>query len=131
MLTRQPFGLAEGERLLAVSEHGHAYRFEVSEGITTLFEARELIGAEALPLLAGRVHAVRLDLAHQGPGAVGEIVRAYREALGRLLEEPDGPGARDAVGAAAEAHRRHAPAGAFTGHLIRGSRLLDRAGDRP
>jgi collagenase-like PrtC family protease len=128
MLTRQPFGLAEGERLVAVSEHGHAYRFEATDGITTLFEARELIGAEALEVLAGRVHAVRLDLAHQASGAVEEIVGAYHAALERLLAEPDGAAAREAVHAAAETHRRHAPAGAFTGHLIRGSRLLDGAG---
>jgi collagenase-like PrtC family protease len=112
-----------------VSEHGHAYRFEAAGGITTLFEARELVGAEALPVLAGRVHAVRLDLAHQPAAAVGEIVRAYARALELLLAGPESEAAtKEAVAAARETHRRHAPAGAFTGHLIRGARALDGGG---
>jgi putative protease len=122
MLTRQDFGLEGGEELLAVSEHGHAYRFSASTaprggGTTVLYEARELIGAEALPILAGRTDAVRLDLSHQEPRAVGEIVSAYREALSDPAKALQ----------AAEIHQHHAPAGAFPGHLIRGARSFDRS----
>ena len=126
MLTRQPFGLAPGRRLGAVSEHGHAYRFEADpSGTTTLFEARELVGARALPALAGKVDSIRLDLAHQSVGAAGAIVAAYAEALALLLDDPASDAARSAVEAAAETHARHAPAGAFPGHLIRSSRSQD------
>ena len=130
MLTRQDFGLREGEELLAVSEHGHAYRFSASSaprggGTTVLYEARELVGAEALSALSGRVDGIRLDLAHQASGAVGEIVAAYREALSEPAVAPRSttPGAL----LAAAIHRRHAPAGAFPGHLLRGARSFDRS----
>jgi len=118
MLTRQPYGLGPRERLLAVSEHGHAYRFEAGPGdLTTLYEARELVGAPALPDLAPSVDAVRLDLAHQPPEAVRAIVAAYRAACAALT-----PGA---VAAARAAHERHAPHGSFPGHLFKGSRTCD------
>jgi hypothetical protein len=130
MLTRQDYGLAPGGRFLAVSEHGHSYRFQQASGAaTTLYEARELVGAEALPFLAGRVDSVRLDLAHQGAEAVEEIAGAYRAALETLLAEPgegSGPRARELIAAAALAHRRHAACGSFAGHLFRGARSLDR-----
>lgn len=118
MLTRQPYGLGPGERLLAVSEHGHGYRFESGPGgLTTLYEARELVGAGALPDLAPAVDAVRLDLAHQPPEAVRAIVAAYRAACAAPV-----PGA---VAAARAAHERYAPHGSFPGHLFKGSRSLD------
>ncbi len=142
MLTRQGYGLGEGERFLAVSEHGHPYRFEASPGgITTLYEARELVGADALPLLAGRIDSVRLDLAHQDSQAVAEIAAAYRAALDALLavedpaagfspssasREPRAASRSAAVERARDAHRRHAPAGSFGGHLFRGARAFDR-----
>jgi hypothetical protein len=132
MLTRQSYGLQDGERFLAVSEHRHAYRLESLPGeLTVLYEARELVGAEALPVLASRVGAVRLDLAHQPPQAVEEIARAYRAALDALQAE-DAPAPRAApknrIELAGAAHRRHAPHGAFAGHLFRGSRRLDSPG---
>jgi len=126
MLTRQPFGIAPGRRLGAVSEHGHAYRFEAdASGTTTLFEARELVGARALPVLAGKVDSIRLDLSHQSPEAAGAIVGAYAAALVLLLADKGSPAARSAVEAAEETHARHAPAGSFPGHLIRSSRSQD------
>jgi hypothetical protein len=138
MLTRQDYGLREGEAFLAVSEHGFPYRFEAGPGkITTMYEGRELVGAAALPLLAGRVDSVRLDLAHQPAAAAGEIVAAYREALDTLLGlcgkraerlgGPPPPEAAALVARAVEVHRRHAPAGSFDGHLFRGARALDAA----
>jgi U32 family peptidase len=134
MLTRQPYGLEEGEKFLAVSEHGHAYRFEAAGGgITTLYEARELVGAGALAALAGRVDSVRLDLAHHEPHAVEEITVAYRAALDALSAAADSaapsPEAAAAIERAQEVHRRHAPAGAFEGHLFRGARALDAHGE--
>ena len=126
MLTRQPFGITPGHHLGAVSEHGHAYRFEAdASGTTTLFEARELVGARALPALAGKVDSIRLDLAHQSAGGAAAIVGAYAKALDLLLDDPGSDAARSAVEAAAEIHARHAPAGSFPGHLIRSSRSQD------
>jgi putative protease len=128
MLTRQGYGLEPGRRLLSVSEHGHGYRFEASPaGTTTLYEARELVGPEALPILAGQVDWVRLDLAHQEGAAVEEIAGGYRSALERLSRTEGGPaGAKEEVRRAGELHRRHAGHGSFTGHLFRGSRRQDR-----
>jgi len=147
MLTRQSYGLDSDGAFLAVSEHGHAYRFEASTaGGTTLYEARELVGAEVLPSLSGQVDAVRLDLAHQPADAVEAIVGAYSAALDALREQSQSgsgeavgaveapPGAsptpwQEAVQVAREVHSRHAPHGlCFTGHLVRGSRALDAVG---
>jgi putative protease len=126
MLTRQPYGLGPGERLAATSEHGHSYVLEAEGELTTLYEARELIGIEALPLLAGKVDAVRLDLAHRSPEAVGEIARAYAATLAACLDgAAPGEARAAAIGAARAAHERHAPHGSFAGHLIRSSRLQD------
>ncbi len=123
MLTRQSYGLGNDERLLAVSEHGHAYRFEAGPpGITTLYEARELVGAEALPALAGRVDSVRLDLAHQSPEAVRAIAGAYRAVLDAIATGED---SALRIAAARDVHARHSPAGTFAGHLFRGARTLD------
>ncbi len=123
MLTRQSYGLGEDERLLAVSEHGHAYRFETGPtGITTLYEARELVGAEALPALVGSVDSIRLDLAHRSPAAAHIIAGAYRGALDAIAAGGD---PASGIAAAREVHARHAPAGTFAGHLFRGSRMLD------
>jgi collagenase-like PrtC family protease len=123
MLTRQDFGLANGESLAAVSEHGHAYIFESSHGITTLHEARELVGATVLPSLVAAVDSVRLDLSHHDAASVGEVVAAYAAAI-RAIDE-NAPHAQDAATRAHEVHRAHAPHGAFPGHLIRGARSFD------
>jgi putative protease len=131
MLTRQDYSLGQDEAFLAVSEHGHAYLFRRSpSGATALYEARELVGAEALRTLAGRVDAVRLDLAHQEPIAVAEIVGAYKAALDELSSSSQGDDASahfsEASAASAararDVHAAHAPHGHFTGHLIRGAR---------
>jgi collagenase-like PrtC family protease len=99
-----------------------------------LSEARELVGAEALPVLASRVGAVRLDIAHQPPQAVEEIARAYRAAFDALQAE-DEPAPRaapeDLIVLAGAAHRRHAPRGEFAGRLFHGSRRLDDPGPAP
>jgi len=123
MLTRQDFGLANGESLAAVSEHGHAYIFESSHGITTLHEARELVGATVLPSLVAAVDSVRLDLSHHDAASVGEVVAAYAAAIRAIAE--NAPHAQDAATRAHEVHRAHAPHGAFPGHLIRGARSFD------
>ncbi|HVR76751.1 MAG TPA: DUF3656 domain-containing protein [Planctomycetota bacterium] len=126
MLTRQDFGLEEGASFAAVSEHGHAYRFEAGGGITTLYEAREVVGAEALHLLAGKVDVVRLDLAHQGPEAVREIAGAYASVLEHMAAPVAAPAeVSAAVARAVEVHSRRSPSGTFAGHLLRGARTLD------
>lgn len=127
MLTRQAFGLREGEAFLAKSEHGYVYRFTAAPGGTTaIYEARELVGPEAILELYGRVEWVRLDLARHSAQAVFEIASAYRE----ILELMGNQGAsservREAIARARSAHSRKAPWGVFAGHLVRGSRLLD------
>lgn len=135
MLTRQDHGLGPGERLLATSEHGHSYVFEAEGGVTTLHEARELVGAAALPILVGRVEAVRLDLAHHAPDAAAQIVAAYRSALdalqagsARAQGSPGDPITR-ALEDSARLHTSLAPHGAFPGHLLRGARALDGAAE--
>src|SRR5690606_34547066 len=87
MLTRQDYGIESDRRFAAVSEHSHPYVFERLPGEvsgTVLWEARELVGARALPELAGAVDAVRLELFHQPVEAIAEITRAYRAAIDAL-----------------------------------------------
>jgi putative protease len=159
MLTRQDYSLGKDEAFLATSEHGHAYLFRSAPcGGTVLYEARELVGAEVLRTLAGRVDAVRLDLAHQEPGAVAEIVSAYKAALDALASSSQGDVASPQIskaGAASadseapadasassstlegltrlarDAHAAHASHGHFTGHLVRGARRQDQEAQPP
>lgn len=130
MLTRQAFGLREGEAFLATSEHGYVYRLAAAPwGGTAIYEARELVGPDALAEVYGRADWVRLDLARSREAAVYEIARAYRNVLDALGDSAPGSAeVEEAVAEARAVHSRHAPWGAFSGHLARGSRRLDAEG---